>query len=173
MIGEAIGFALRNVSAELFVLALVVAALRRGRPLAIRFLDWLLLLGLGLTFLWAAFYHLVFPDFAAAFIGWAPSPFQFEVGIADLAFGIVACVAFWRTLAFKEAAVIGASIALLGDAAGHVRQMIEAGNFAPGNAGPVFWTDILAPATAIVCLIAAKRAAGDGRLTHINKPPGV
>jgi hypothetical protein len=38
--------------------------------------------------------------------------------------------------------------------------MIEAGNFAPGNAWAVFWTDILAPVTAIVCLIAAKRAAG-------------
>jgi len=58
---------------------------------------------------------------AAAHIGWQVSPFQFEVGMADLAIGITACLSLWRDLEFKTAAVSAASIVLLGDAIGHVR----------------------------------------------------
>jgi hypothetical protein len=53
--------------------------------------------------------------------------------MADFAVGVTACLAFWRDLAFKAAAVCAASIFLLGDAVGHIRQMMVAGNFAPGN----------------------------------------
>jgi hypothetical protein len=52
--------------------------------------------------------------------------------MADLAIGITACISFWRDLSFKAAAVCTASIFLLGDAIGHVREMVVAGNFAPG-----------------------------------------
>jgi hypothetical protein len=51
--------------------------------------------------------------------GWQVSPFQFQVGTADLAIGVTACIAFWRDLGFKAAAVC-ASIFLLGDAFGDV-----------------------------------------------------
>jgi hypothetical protein len=55
-------------------------------------------------------------------IGWQISPFQYEVGVSDLAFGVTACAAFWASLPFKAAAVLVSSIALLGDAVGHVRR---------------------------------------------------
>ena len=54
--------------------------------------------------------------------------------MADLAMGAAACISFWRSLDFKAAVVIINAIFLLGDAIGHVGQMIAAGNFAPGNA---------------------------------------
>jgi hypothetical protein len=60
---------------------------------------------------------------------------------------------------FQAAAVCVASIFLLGDAVGHVRQMMVAGNFAPGNAGVPFYMDILCPALAIALVAAAKRSA--------------
>jgi hypothetical protein len=44
---------------------------------------------------------------------------------------------------------------LLGDAIGHVRQMVEAGNFAPGNAGLPFYMDIICPVLAIVLVVFA------------------
>ena len=157
-IGFVIAFILANLPAILLGLALVIAASLRGRgPPAQRFLSWVLLLPIGITFLWAAFYHLVLPGQAAAFIGWQPSPFQFEVGIADLAMGVTACLAFGSTFAFKAAATLVASISLLGDAAGHVHQMLAAGNFAPGNAGTVFYIDILAPLLAIMLWGFARR----------------
>ena len=66
---------------------------------------------------------------------------------------------FWRDLEFKAAAICAASIFLLGDAVGHVRQMMEAGNFAPGNAGVPFYMDILCPVLAIALVVTAKRPA--------------
>src|SRR6202042_2838941 len=134
MIGETIGFFLRNLPVLLFVVAIAFAMVTRGHGTIVeRLLAWTLLLPIGITGLWAGISHVFFPATAAAHIGWQVSPFQFEVGMADLAIGVTACVSFWRDLSFKAAAVCAASIFLLGDAAGHIREMAVAGNFAPGN----------------------------------------
>jgi disulfide bond formation protein DsbB len=158
MIGESIGFLLRNLPAVLFVAALAIAATRRSPANAAeRYLSWLLLLPIGITGLWAGISHVFFPAVAAAHIGWQTSPFQFEVGMADLAIGVTTCLSFWRDLAFKAAAICAASVFLLGDAVGHVHQMLAAGNFAPGNAGVPFYMDVICPLLAIGLLIAARR----------------
>lgn len=161
MIAETISFLLRNLPAVLLVIALATAALRhRHGSAAERYLSWILLLPIGITGLWAGVAHVLFPATAAAHIGWQVSPFQFEVGMADLAIGVTACIAFWRDLGFKAAAVCAASIFLLGDAIGHVRQMALAGNFAPGNAGVPFYMDVICPALAIALLIMAAHERG-------------
>ena len=67
------------------------------------------------------------------------------------------CIAFWRDLNLQAAAVSTASIFLLGDAVGHVKQMLIAGNFAPGNAGVPFYMDTICPVLAIALLVIAKR----------------
>ena len=158
MIGYAIGFVLHNLPALLFFVALVTAAARRGHGSAAeRFLAWILLLPIGVTGLWAGAFHIFLPSTAAALIGWEVSPFQFEVGMADLAIGVTACSAFWRDLSFKAAAVSAASVFLLGDAVGHVKQMVTAGNFAPGNAGVPFYMDVICPLLAIALLLVASR----------------
>lgn len=158
MIAETIGFLLRNLPAVLLVIALALAALRHGHGgAAERYLSWILLLPIGVTGLWAGIAHVFFPATAAAHIGWQVSPFQFEVGMADLAIGVTACIAFWQDLAFKAAAVCTASIFLLGDAIGHIRQMMTAGNFAPGNAGIPFYMDVICPLFAITLLVVAAR----------------
>lgn len=159
MIGQTIAFALGNLPAFLFVAALVAAAFTRTPAAAAeRYLAWLLLLPVGGTGLWAALFHLGVPAVAAAQIGWEPSPFQFEVGMADLAIGATACLSFWRDLSFKAAVVMISAIFLLGDAVGHVRQMVVAGNFAPGNAGTPFFADIILPVLTIALLLAAHRS---------------
>jgi hypothetical protein len=158
MVAETIGFVLRNLPAILFVLALVLSVSTNGHGTPVeRLLAWVLLLPIGITGLWAGISHVFFPATAAAHIGWQVSPFQFEVGMADLAIGVTACVSFWRDLSFKAAAVCAASIFLLGDAAGHIREMAVAGNFAPGNAGVPFYMDVICPALAITLLIIAIR----------------
>ena len=120
---------------------------------------------IGVTGLWAAVFHLFFPQIAAADIGWEMSPLQFEVGMADLAIGVTACVSFWRSLDFKAAVVMVNSIFLLGDAVGHVRQMVAAGNFAPGNAGVPFFSDIAFPVLAIILLIIVHRSEAAERMS--------
>jgi hypothetical protein len=163
---ETIAFVLRNLPVFLFVLALALAAAwRTGAPAPDRLLAWVLLLPIGVTGLWAGAFHLFFPEIAAADIGWEPSPFQFEVGVADLAIGATACVSFWRSLEFKAAAVLVNAIALIGDAVGHVKQMIVAGNFAHGNAGVPFYSDIAFPALAIILLIIVRRSQAAERMS--------
>jgi hypothetical protein len=162
VIAETIAFLLRNLPAVLFVIALAVAASRRRHGSAAeRYLSWILLLPIGVTGLWAGLAHIFFPATAAAHIEWQVSPFQFEVGMADFAIGVTACLAFWRDLGFKAAAVCAASIFLLGDAIGHVHQMMIAGNFAPGNAGVPFYMDVICPVLAITLLVMAARERRD------------
>jgi hypothetical protein len=166
MMAETIAFVLRNLPVFLFVAALVFAWLSRsGAPIADRLLAWILFLPIGVTGLWAAVFHLFFPEIAAADIGWEPSPFQFEVGMADLAIGATACVSFWRSLDFKAAVVIINAIFLLGDAIGHVGQMIAAGNFASGNAGVPFLGDLILPVLTLILLIIVQRSESAPRIS--------
>ena len=65
--------------------------------------------------------------------------------MADFAIGVTASAAFWRDLEFKAAAVFAASIFLLGDAFGHIREILLAGNFSPWNAGVPFYMDVACP----------------------------
>jgi hypothetical protein len=85
--------------------------------------------------------------------------------MADLAMGAAAVVSFWRSLDFKAAVVIINAIFLLGDAFGHVKQMIAAGNFAPGNAGVPFFGDLAFPVLALILLIIVQRSESAPRLS--------
>jgi hypothetical protein len=96
--------------------------------------------------------HVFFGDTAARFIGWEPSPFQAEVGMASLGYAVVAILAFRGGFGLRVAAVVGPGIFLLGAAGGHVYQMIVAHNFAPGNAGVIFYTGIAIPIIGLVLL---------------------
>jgi hypothetical protein len=160
MIAETLRFIFRDFPSVMLVLALLIAAVSKTRGAASeRFLSWVLLLPIGVTGLWAGAFHIFLPGAASADIGWHASPFEFEVGMADLAIGITACMAFWQDLSFKTAAVLAASVFLIGDAVGHIHQMLGAGNFSPGNAGVPFYTDIICPILAIAFLLLERRRA--------------
>lgn len=110
MIADTLRLLSRDFPAVMLILALLIAAINPTRgPAPERFLSWVLLLPIGLTGLWAGAFHIFLPGAASADIGWHASPFEFEVGMADLAIGITACVAFWQDLSFKAAAVLVAS----------------------------------------------------------------
>jgi uncharacterized protein with PQ loop repeat len=115
-------------------------------------LSYFLLFSIGFSFLYNFIMHVFFAEMTAAFIGWKNSPFQYEVGYASLGFAIVGIIAFKQNLTFRAAAVIGPSFFLWGAAGGHVYQMISAHNYAPGNAGVIFWSDIILPIVAVALL---------------------
>jgi hypothetical protein len=94
--------------------------------------------------------HLFAGPQVAQAIGWQPSPFQWEVGLADVSFGVLGVMAGSYSRGFWLATIIAFSIFMLGDAVGHIRQMIVAHDFAPGNAGIYFWNDIILPIALIV-----------------------
>ena len=104
-----------------------------------------LLFSIGLSNIYNFVLHVFFGEMTAGFIGWAQSPFQAEVGFASLGFGVVGLLAFRGSYGLRVGAVVAPSLFLLGAAGGHVYQMVTANNFAPGNAGAIFYTDILIP----------------------------
>lgn len=124
---------LSNLHAVLFAAAVIIA-LTKGRPFAAHLLDWLLLLPIGAGYVWAGFFHVFFPEVAAQSIGWQVSPFQFEIGVADLSIGIVAILSFWRSLPFKTATALYIVLFSIGVTVGHLRQAMI-GDFAANNFG--------------------------------------
>jgi hypothetical protein len=147
MIETAIRQLLTHVPLVMFLLALVIAwfTSRRARSKADHYLRWLLLLAVGVDGLWAGLYHILAPETAASFIGWQVSPFQFEIGVADTALGITAVVSFWRSLDFRAAVVVFASLFYAGVVYGHIHDAAVAQNFAPGNVGIMLVISILRP----------------------------
>ena len=156
MIGEAIRAILTNLPLILFVLALLVPTLRGPRS-ADAYLSWLLLLSVGIDGLWAGLFHVFMPHVAAHFIGWEVSPFQFEMGVTDIAFGLTAIAAFRRSLNFKAAMVTFISLLYAGLAIGHIRQIAETGNFAPGNGGVLLALTIVKPVLLVWLLMVARQ----------------
>ncbi len=131
-------------------LASAVAILRAPAPRSMavvveKLIAWHVFFALGVTYLFNFVFHVFFGKMAAAFIGWADSPFQLEVGMASLGFAAVALVAAFRSFDLRLAAILGPALFTLGAAVGHAQQMVVARNFAPGNAGVIFYTDILVP----------------------------
>ena len=110
-----------------------------------KLLGWHVFWSIGVSYLVNFVFHAFFGGLAARFIGWADSPFQFEVATASLGFATVGFIAAWRSFDLRLAAVLGPALFTLGAAAGHVYQMVTAHNFAPGNAGPIFYADIVVP----------------------------
>ncbi len=160
---QTITFLLSNFTLTFFVLGLIVALVsltrQKGRGHAAEaLLSWFFFFALGVTFLYNFVMHVFFSEMAAFFIGWQTSPFQKEVGFASLGFSIVGFLAFRGSFGTRLAALVGPACFLWGAAAGHVVQMVEAHNYAPGNAGVIFYTDILIPVFGFILLWLRYRA---------------
>src|ERR671923_249560 len=148
-----IRFALSNFTFNLLVIGLICSAvslMRQPRPwsngqIVEALLSYFLLFSIGVSYVYNFIMHVFFGAFTARFIGWADSPFQAEVGFASLGFAAIGFLAFRDNARLRLASVVGPTCFLWGAAGGHLYQMIIARNFAPGNAGVIFYTDILIP----------------------------
>lgn len=155
-----ITFVLSNPSLSCFVLGLIAAVIALiGGPKPVttaRVADALLayhvLFAVGLNYLVNFVFHSFFGEMTARFIGWADSPFQLEVAFASLGFAVVGFLAFRGSFDLRLAAVVGPAFFLLGAAGGHIYQMVSQHNFAPGNAGVIFYMDIILPVVGFLLL---------------------
>ena len=120
-----------------------------------RLLRYLFLFPLGVQGLWAFVGHVFFAEQAAASIGWANTPFQYEVGVANLGLGLASIYAAFRGFEARLAAGIVAACFLIGAGIIHVVDIVAQGNLAPGNAGPILVTDFLTPVVILVLLVFA------------------
>ncbi|WP_234827072.1 DUF6790 family protein [Rhodopseudomonas palustris] len=168
VIKATIVFVLSNFSLSFLVIGLLfalVAIARAPKPLRShdvieKLLAWHVFWSIGVCSLYNFVMHGFFGKISAAFIGWADSPFQFEVATASLGFSVVGFLAAFRSFDLRLAAIVGPGLFMLGAAAGHIHQMLTQHNFAPGNAGVVFYTDILIPVFGGVLLWLQHRGRG-------------
>lgn len=163
---QLITFFLSNFTLSFFLLGSIASALSlatkpRSWPPALVYrilVDYFLLFNVGFSFLYNFVMHVFFSDTAAHFIGWDTSPFQKEVGFASLGFAVCGILSFSQSHAFKCATLLAPALFLWGAAGGHIQQMIAAHNFHPGNAGVIFWTDLLLPLLGFFLLGASSKS---------------
>jgi hypothetical protein len=118
------------------------------------FLLSFLVISIGIGSVWAFIGHAFLSAQVAANIGWpAGNPFQLEVAFSNLAIGVLGIMCYWLRGNFWTATVIVSSIFLMGDAIVHLINMMQYSNYAPGNAGAIFYMDIIGPIILIVLLI--------------------
>lgn len=139
---------LANFPLVMLILAFLYALIIPGK-LAARLFAAMLFLCVGAGGIWGFVMHCFFTKIAAGNIGWASSPFEFEVALANLALGITGLIAVFANWSFRAAVVVFTTVFLWGAAGGHIYQALLAGNFNPGNTGSILWTDIFIP----LCLL--------------------
>ena len=150
------------LSLVFLVLGLVVGAVHvyldhqprtKGRVAQI-FLQWFLVITVGIGSIFFFIAHTVFADSTAASIGWpAGNPFQYEVALANLHIGVLGILCYWIRGNFWVATEIAFSIQWLGAAVVHIREIMVAANYAPNNAGLTFYLDILIPVMLIALVV--------------------
>jgi hypothetical protein len=108
----------------------------------------------GIGGLFGAMAHTLWARETAIGIGWQPgSPFQFEIGMANLAFGVLGILCIWQRGKFWTATGIGVAVLFLGCTYGHVKDIIVHQNYAPYNAGVgIFFNDAVIPVIILILL---------------------
>jgi hypothetical protein len=168
---QIVRFALQNFTLTFLVIGLIASAIALmrtreplTRPVVVEALfAYFLLFSIGFSCFYNFVMHTFFGDVSAKLIGWADSPFQREVGFANLGFALIGFLAFKRSFDMRLAAVVGPAMFLLGAAGVHIYEMIVAQNFAPHNAGVIFYTDIAIPLIGAVLLWMQARDGRPGR----------
>lgn len=155
---QLIAFFLSNFAFVMTVFALLLGLLnlaynKKHRSVPNIFLGYLFFFAVGLSGIWGFVFHAFYPEMAAQFIGWQNSPFQFEVAVANLGMGVMGIFGLCASKAYRKAGAILTTCFLWGAAYGHVVQMMKTANFAPGNAGLIFYNDILLPLLLIIFLL--------------------
>jgi hypothetical protein len=159
------------ISLFFLVLGLVVGAVHvyldkqprtKGRVAEI-FLQWFLVVTVGLVGVVFFIAHTVFAESTATGIGWpAGNPFQSEVAVANLTIATLGILCYWIRGNFWIATVIAFSVQWLGSGMVHVRSIVLEANYAPNNAGLTFYLDILMPLLLIALLV---------YYLHVNRQP--
>lgn len=150
-------------------------ARRVGRPDRSEVLEtvllYLMVLGVGVSGIWGFVGHLFLADRVAESIGWAVgSPFQSELAMFQLGYGMAGLLCLWIRDRFWLAVGLIVSTFLFGAAVVHVRELLLHGNVNPGNIGPaILFGDVVVPAVLMTLLLLRPRWATD---RHRRGPDG-
>ena len=138
-------FALIALIAASIHIALSPKRRASGQSIAATYLIYLLVIYVGLMGILTAYAHVFRPIQTSASIGWSTSPYEYEVGMADLTLGVLGVLCLWFRGNFWLATAVANAVWLLGDAIGHIRQMLLFNNHAANNSGIFLIAELLTP----------------------------
>ncbi|HZD31481.1 MAG TPA: DUF6790 family protein [Candidatus Angelobacter sp.] len=143
-----------------------ISAKRRSSTVAIAetYLLYFFVIYVGLMGVFTGYAHTFMPERASASIGWAPSPFEYEVGMADLTVGVLGILCLRFRGNFWLATAIGNAVWFLGDAVGHIREVVVANNHAANNSGIFLYLEIVTPLVMLAMTIYYLRKTAAERL---------
>jgi hypothetical protein len=121
-----------------------------------------LIVGIGVFNILSGLGHIgPYSDETAASIGFTQSMFQWEIGWADIAIGVlgVACASRRNRGPWMTATLVALTISFIGDGIGHVMQLVAHGNMAPNNVWAIP-NDFVVPILSIVLVLLYRREAG-------------
>ena len=122
------------------------------------YLIYLFMLGVAASGLSGFVGHVFTSDAVAESIGWPKgSPFQQEMGFANLALGVLGLVAAGRRDGFREATVMAVTVVGVGVTVVHGIDILQEGNLAAGNSIQNV-ANLLKPALVIPMLFVSRRS---------------
>ena len=130
-----------------------------AKAIAATYLLYFLFLYVGLMGVLTAYAHVFRPLQTSASIGWATSPYEYEVGMADLAVGVLGLLCLKFRGDFWLATAIANAVWLLGDAIGHVRQIMVYNNHAANNSGIFLIVEFIMPLVILSLAFYHRRSA--------------
>ena len=139
----------------------VSPASRSSKPAIARtYLLYLLVIYVGFMGILTAYAHVFRPIQTSASIGWSTSPYEYEVGMADLTVGVLGILCLWFRENFWLATAIANAVWLLGDAVGHIHQIAANNNHAANNSGIFLIAEILAPIVIFLLALYNRKTTG-------------
>jgi hypothetical protein len=146
---------------------------RTGRRAAELYLLYTLVVGVGVGGLFGAMGHLFAADKVAEQLGWPTgNPFQTEVGLFDLAFGVLGICCIWFRGQWWYAVTLGWTIFAVGAGVNHLYEMSGSASNGSLNAGSVL-PDLIVPVLLVALLIVRRRLGGATVAAPAPAPEGV
>lgn len=155
---DVLDFTLTNFCFAMFILAtffiFIHKIIMRGKLSDSEIVyRWLALFPLGMGSIYTFIVHAFYPALADPALGYTCTSMQCSIGIAYLAFGVMAVLSFNASFGFRLATVIGNAIWLLGSATTHINAMIIQENYMLGEAGSWLWMqDLILPLLMLICI---------------------
>ena len=109
-------------------------------------------IGVGIQGILTGLIQMLHPRFVAEYVQWSLSSFLFELGLANLSYGILGIVSPWMSKGWQKATAIGYGSFLFLTGVGHLIDIIQYGTTF-GNARLFLYLDLLIPIILFILLI--------------------
>lgn len=115
---------------------------RVGAKLKDNFLFYYVLIGVAVQGLVTGVIQIYNPDLVINYVQWPYSPFLYELGMANLAFGFLGVISLWKNSDWRKSAAFGYGLFLLITGVGHLVQIWNNG-LTPGDFGGFLFSDLV------------------------------